>query len=90
MKVSDQPHFGHCTPVKEPPLPVKWEAEWVPDLASTLWGIKSLLSVLEIKLWFLGRPSCSPGTAVTEIPQLHQHIITEKKKSRRTLITKTL
>jgi len=82
MKVSDQPHFVHCTPQKEPPVPVKWEAEWAPDLASTLWGRKCLLSVLEIKLWFLGRPSCSPGTVVTELSKLHQHIITGGKNSK--------
>jgi len=41
MMVSDQPHFGQCTPVKEPPVPFKWEAEWAPDLAWTLWGRKT-------------------------------------------------
>jgi len=42
MKVSDQPHFGNCIPVKEPPVPVKWETEWSPDLAWTLLGKKNV------------------------------------------------
>jgi hypothetical protein len=43
------------------------------------------MSGLEIKLWFLGRPSCSLRTVLTDIADAPTH---HEIKSRRTLITK--